>query len=174
MCPGLRVRCGPEETDLECLNPWPLSLSLPYFLPFSHIFLFFSSHLSPLFILRLSLSTLSSLWSFSICFCVPQILLTFPFFFSVCVHYLLLYSSLFPCIHHLLLPARTPPALYGRRRAPPPCSLSTSPVPLTPHAAPIPRKPLQTLSAIKDHSQSGRQSASQPVRQPVSQPSALT
>lgn len=56
----------------------------------------------------------------------------------------------------------------------PPPSPSTSPVPLTPHAAPIPRKPLQTASAIKDHSQSARQSARQPVRQPVSEPSALT
>lgn len=45
----------------------------------------------------------------------------------------------------------------------PPLSQSASPVPLTPHAAPIPRKPLQTASAIKAHSQSARQPVSQPA-----------
>lgn len=75
-----------------------------------------------------------------------------------------------PSIYPPRFPARAPHALYSchpltvyRTSCPPPFLPSVSLVPLTPHTAPIPRKPLQTASAIKARSQSARQPVSQPA-----------
>ena len=121
-----------------------------HLLPFFHYVRV--SSLSPLWFLFISLylssPTLYPFWPFLKFLSTPS-----PTFLPFSFHLSILCSSSQPWV---------PQALHCRHHAPPP-SLSASPVPLTPHAAPIPRKPLQTASAIKAHSQSARQPVSQPA-----------
>lgn len=104
------------------------------------VFLLFFYHL-----FELSLSELLSSVSASFHFYPP------PPFFSLLSLHLPLHTS----PSSIRLPSTSPRLLLLQ---------CVSLVPLTPHTAPIPRKPLQTASTIKAHSQSARQ----PV-QPASQ-----
>lgn len=153
MCPGLILGRGSGSfTSFTSLSHLPqicgfIWLSSVAFLSLC-VSLFFIAPLIPLYLLVSQLPHPLSLLTLSYIF-----IHSFSYFLPFSFHLSILRSSSQP---------RVPQALHCRHHAPPP-SLSASPVPLTPHAAPIPRKPLQTASAIKAHSQSARQPVSQPA-----------